>query len=297
MEKRTREILALILLVVLGLSVAFGMGWYILVGHNWNRAATHIDDLVGSMDGYTVIVYDGVVKDHKTSSREKASSSSSAASTSSGGNASAKAGEPAGSSPSSASASSTGTNDTGDLASEAAPSASAATAASSSSFAASASSSAGSSASSASSESSASGVDAQAVAESYRDKGAAVVVLGKDCMKRYEEPEILFKNGKRIGVFSFSDRYRLNYARIRADIRYLQDHSVDFIIAIVQDKSFLKGCLTGIDLLVLRRDAGIPETGEFKKSTFCVDSPFLDEVQAVIVSPSGVITSRTVKEL
>ena len=57
-----------------GISVLFccaaaavgAMGWYILVGHNWNQAATHIDDMVGSMDGYTVIVYEGVVKKPKT---------------------------------------------------------------------------------------------------------------------------------------------------------------------------------------------------------------------------------------
>jgi hypothetical protein len=30
------------------------------VGHSWNTAATTIDDAAGSLDGYTVIVYDGV---------------------------------------------------------------------------------------------------------------------------------------------------------------------------------------------------------------------------------------------
>lgn len=60
MEKRTREILALVMLVVLALAVAFAMGWYILIGHNWNIAAVHIDDYVGEMRGYTVIVYEGV---------------------------------------------------------------------------------------------------------------------------------------------------------------------------------------------------------------------------------------------
>ena len=34
--------------------------WYINVGHNWNTAATTIDDATGSMEGYTAIVFDGV---------------------------------------------------------------------------------------------------------------------------------------------------------------------------------------------------------------------------------------------
>ena len=67
MEKRKREILALGLLVLLAVSVAGAMAWYIMVGHNWNKAASHIDDLVGSMEGYTVIVYEGTLPVSKSS--------------------------------------------------------------------------------------------------------------------------------------------------------------------------------------------------------------------------------------
>ena len=293
MEKRTREIIALVLLVVLGLSAACAMGWYILVGHNWNRAATHIDDLVGSMDGYTVVVYDGVVKDHSSSTQAKTSGkSSSSASTSA-------TAQSAGSSTASAesttvSASSAAAEPT--VSASAAPAASSESSSSASADSAAASSSA-SSASGKSAEAETPVFDAEAVAENYREKGASVVALGKDCMTEYAEPEILYRNGKRIGVFAFSEKYKLHFAQFRANIRYLQSHSVDFIVAIAKDKAILKGRLDGINLLVLRRDAGIPETGEYKKSTFCADSPYIGEVQAIIVSPSGVITSRTVKEL
>ena len=277
MEKRTREIIALILLVVLGLSAACAMGWYILVGHNWNRAAIHIDDLVGSMDGYTVVVYDGVVKDHSSSMQAKTSGKSTSSSSAT------------------AAAQSAGSSSAAAAASDAAPASSAAP--TSSAAPASTASASASSASAKSAQAETPVFDAEAVADNYRDKGAAVVALGKDCMTSYAEPEILYRNGKRIGVFAFSDKYKLNYAQFRACIRYLQKHSVDSIVAIVKDKAFLKGRLDGIDLLVVRRDAGIPETGEYRKSAFCTDSPFIGEVQAVIVSPSGVITSRTIKEL
>ena len=82
MEKRKREILALCLLVVLGVIVAGAMAWYMLVGHSWNKAASHIDDLVGSMDGYTVIVYEGTLSRPKTSKGSSKMASSASASTS-----------------------------------------------------------------------------------------------------------------------------------------------------------------------------------------------------------------------
>ena len=59
MEKRKREIIALILLFVL-LAAGLGFfGWYLVTGHNWNVAATTIDDMTGSMDGYVVLLYEG----------------------------------------------------------------------------------------------------------------------------------------------------------------------------------------------------------------------------------------------
>lgn len=61
MQKRTREIIALVLLIVLGIGGISAMAWYMLVGHNWNAAATSIDDRIGRMDGYTVILCEGAV--------------------------------------------------------------------------------------------------------------------------------------------------------------------------------------------------------------------------------------------
>ena len=34
---------------------------YIILGHNWNYAASDIDDTFGDMDDYTVLVYDGTI--------------------------------------------------------------------------------------------------------------------------------------------------------------------------------------------------------------------------------------------
>ena len=260
MGKRTREIIALVMLIVLGLLAVGAMAWYLLVGHNWNQAATHIDDMVGSMDGYTVVVYDGVVKQPNAVDKAKKP----ALATGSGSSTSA-----------------------------AAPSASSASPSAASPSAASSSAAAGVSVNTPSSKH----LDAATIAQSYREKGASVVLFEQDAPALYDEPQILYRNGKRIGVFSFPGKYRLRYAKMRASIRYLQQHSVDFTIAVGKDKALLKGQLSGIDLLVLYRDAGIPESGEFIRSTFCVDSPYIGQTQAVIIAPSGVMTSRTIGEL
>lgn len=59
MQKRTREIVALVMLLVLATAGIVFMGWYIKAGHNWNMAATTIDDRFGKMDGYVVVLYKG----------------------------------------------------------------------------------------------------------------------------------------------------------------------------------------------------------------------------------------------
>lgn len=59
MQKRTREIIALVLLVMFGIAGIGAMTWYILLGHNWNEAASNIDDRIGNLEGYTVVLYEG----------------------------------------------------------------------------------------------------------------------------------------------------------------------------------------------------------------------------------------------
>ncbi len=59
MDKRKREILALVLLTALLIAGLGFFGWYISAGHKWNVAATTIDDVTGSMDGYVVLLYEG----------------------------------------------------------------------------------------------------------------------------------------------------------------------------------------------------------------------------------------------
>ena len=293
MDKRKREIIALVLLVLLGIVVASAMAWYILVGHNWNKAASHIDDFVGSMDGYTVIVYEGVVpqpKEKKSSASAASKASSLKSTTSASASASASESTPSVTSTSaSASASSSGPSSASDLSS-----------ASASAIMPSETSKASTSSVSASSGSASKGtraikVSLKKVVKSYRDKGASVVTLRLNDAKRYEDPFVVSKGGKRVGITTFQGKYR--YAPVRAKSALLKKAEADTTVLIADDASFKKGLLRDIDIVVLARDARINQDGRFYGSTFFVDSPYVGEVQAVIISPSGTIISKTITSL
>lgn len=56
-EKREKiALIVLLLLIFLGLSA---LGAYLVAGHSWNVAASNLDDTLGSMEGYTTIVFEG----------------------------------------------------------------------------------------------------------------------------------------------------------------------------------------------------------------------------------------------
>ena len=59
MNKRTREKVALVVFLLLAFGVAVAVLGYFSTGRTWNVAASVVDDTVGRMEGYTVLVYDG----------------------------------------------------------------------------------------------------------------------------------------------------------------------------------------------------------------------------------------------
>ena len=269
MEKRTREIIALVMLLILGIGVACAMAWYILVGHNWNQAATHIDDMVGSMDGYTVVLFDGVVKKPKNSTKEYQEESKT----------------PVAKSDAASTESSKADKSSSDVA----------VSASSPQAAPSSESSIGSG-SGLSTKRRVSTVSAKRLAASYEEKGASTIIVDMKSLWKYEEPMILKRSGKRIGIFSSAGQYRRHVTSVRAKVRYLQNHMVDFIIVLGDDRSMLTDKIIDANLLLLAKGGGLPGRGDYRGSLFCVDSPYIGEAQSVIISPSLVMTSRTVKE-
>lgn len=63
MENSVRERIALVIFVVLVALAGIVLTSYFATGRSWTVAATIVDDQVGSLEGYTALVYKGVVKE------------------------------------------------------------------------------------------------------------------------------------------------------------------------------------------------------------------------------------------
>ena len=61
MTKRTREIIAIVILVVLLFGATSVAAWYFSQSRHWNVAATNLDERLGGMEEYTIIAYDGIL--------------------------------------------------------------------------------------------------------------------------------------------------------------------------------------------------------------------------------------------
>ena len=236
MRKRTREILALVLLAALLVVGLSAMGYYIIVGHNWNVTASHIDDSIGQMDGYTVFVYEGTQP--SPAERERISDAQPMLDDGARG----------------ASVEDRESNWGGDP------------------------------------------VDIKDVAKSYRDKGAVVFTVSAGEPERYSDPFVVAKAGKRVGFMSAVKPLRKTVAR-RA-VRDLELAKAECIVAVTDDSTLCEPLVRGISIIVCDDDEQGPSPdGEWHDSTYCVGVPYIGEVGAVIMSPSGVLSTKTITEL
>lgn len=270
MQKRTREIAALVLLVLLAAGVVAAMAWYVLVGHGWNVAASNIDDRIGSMSGYKVIVYEGTLATGSASGAASPASPSSAAS--------------------SGAASSTDSSSAAFSASASSGDPSGASASSSSAAPSSASTRAG--ARGPSRDNAVTLADATA---SYLEKDATVFVLRPKDLGYYAEPFVVQKNGTRVGFVSVAKPARL--AQLRTAVRKLQLQGADFIVLLTDDRAVVDMEVAGVDVMVCTGKSALPDGGSYSAGKFCVGQAPVGSVQAILVAPSGVISSKVVSEL
>ena len=238
MQKRTREILAVLLLGLLVLAGVCAMGYYIFIGHNWNVAASNIDDSIGRMDGYTVVLYEGtrpleyeLEKDapFKFDTPRGIEAEEDAV-------INASLGIP-------------------DQSVEA---------------------------------------DMVGVVRSYRDKNANVFVVDAGDLARYSDPFVVAKNGMRMGFFSVGKATRRSAAR--ADAQNLAENEVNYTIALTNDPTLYRvaqeGLIGAVSIIVCDDKQGQFPNGRYCGSTFCVSTPHVGEVGAIIISPSGVLSSK-----
>lgn len=302
MSERSREKIALVVFALLVLFAGSCLVGYIVAGHSWNVAATNIDDTFGSLDGYTVIAYAG------TNSEDESSSASS--------------GKDEGFVGALKNASTAKRTDEDSLTTQTPDDDAADSAASE----ASSDGAADTSASKGSSESLADSKDAKnaearstetldqdraaslvkkvrsisksakrewvcvsQVQQSYVEKGATVFVLDTKNPGKYSEGLILKKDDHRFGVFSVEEPTTL--LNLKRQVASFEDSDVDFIVAIVSDKSLLKD-VQGIDIVISTTGDGLFSMGETKSGTFYVNAPAIGKVGATLISPNNVVSAK-----
>ena len=232
MQKRTREILALVLLGVLLLVGVGVMGYYILVGHNWNVTASNIDDSIGKMDGYTVFLYEGTRPSPAEAERISDAQPLLERGISKETRESNGGGEP---------------------------------------------------------------IDIADAVKSYQEKGATVFMLDVANMTRYSEPYVVGKNGKRVGLMSAMAPVRKT--EMRRAVIGLDRQEADCIVALTDDAEVCKPIVGGISIIVCDDPVEESPRDEYRGSSYCVGVPYVGEIQAVLMSPSGVLSSKTITEL
>lgn len=326
MEKTSREKIALIVFLILAIGMGCILFGYVFAGHSWNVTASNIDDAFGNMEGYTAIVYEGTIEEEESAAQSTASAASAAngsqASASSSENsqapsaasssdkqvASSQGGSSVNSaSPTSASAQGTGSVDQGvSTASEPAAAEGSAsegvvgesTAGEGVSATASPDGTLDSQASSAAPlaghKKEKEPVALSDVDALYQDKGANVISLHTADPSAYEEGTILKRGGKRYGIFSVTREY----SRILIDekVKYFTDQKVDYVIALCPEESYLKNA-ENIDIVITTADSTISSMGESRNGAFYVSTPKIGSVGAILISPSNVVSAKTISEL
>lgn len=287
MQKPSRERIALLFFAALAILSLCGLCAYIVAGHSWNVAASTIDDTVGEMEGYIVVVYPGTAEEEAASAQG------------------AKAGstDPATAAPSRASRGASGSE--GAAGSAGLPDDAASADADPSDGAdapaggAGASDDAAQTASegmvlfSSRTEDSRQTVDLDALRADYEAKGASVLFLDVADPARYEEGSIVKRGGKRIGIVSAGEGVtQLDVSRC---LQGFERASVDFTVVITPDR-WKVSRLAGKDVVICTDDEGIVAMGETKDGTFYVDAPPAGEAGVILISPSNVVSAKEVVE-
>lgn len=132
------------------------------------------------------------------------------------------------------------------------------------------------------------------VDELYQAKGANVISLHTADSSAYEEGTILKRGGKRYGIFSITRES----SRILIDekVKYFTDQKVDYVIALCPEESYLKNA-ENIDIVITTADSTISSMGESRNGAFYVSTPKIGSVGAILISPSNVVSAKTISEL
>lgn len=137
-------------------------------------------------------------------------------------------------------------------------------------------------------------VEVEDVKESYREKNSAVVTLDIIDFNKYTDGLILKKGNHRFGVFSVNNN--TSKVQVRQTVTYLENHDVDFILAITDDKTLLEKT-PSIDIVISTNQKNAISSDEALNNAFYVSVPNEGSVGVILISPSGVVSTKVLNEI
>lgn len=263
MEKRTREKIALVVFALLVIFAVAVLTSYFTTGRTWNVAASFVDDTVGSMEGYTAIVYKGVVEPQPEEKPKPPRDSETQPGADTPDASPVGEGEAAEGDRATGTASSLGL----DILSMLPP------------------------------------VGAEDdhrvfisdVRALYEQKGAEVLTIEVDDTDYYSTPRVCHVGGKRIGVFSV-DVYTTK-SWLSRYLRSFDEKDVDAVVCLTPRSNYLAS-YEGLDAVIVTSDAeGLSTSSKTVGSTLVVRSPQIDEAGVVLLTANNVASSRVIDAL
>lgn len=129
---------------------------------------------------------------------------------------------------------------------------------------------------------------------SYEEKGASVLTLDADDFAYYEDGLIIQCGSRRIGVFSV-DIYTLK-REMTEMVEYFESYDVDLIVVLTPYAAQVDD-IEGIDIAVTTLDEETLSSGESADGTFYVSVPEFGEVGVVYISPSNVVSAKSIDDV
>lgn len=273
MDKRVREKIALVFFVLLIIMTAALLFAYFTTGRNWNVAASYVDDQVGEMEDYTVLVYNGTVP--VTSEEDATTASNGASWASENANVGASGEDLSDGSqadlsndeeryaagPSTTlmdSAESDEILDLGILESEPPER-----------------------------------VYVSDIRNAYENKGASVLTLMTNDPDYYEEPTVLYAGERMFGVFSVD--YYATEARLKNIAKAFRDEGVETIVCIATSSSMLATPKYADVVIITSDEEGLTTSGRLVEGAFVAESPDTDSVGAVVITSTNISSARVIK--
>lgn len=130
----------------------------------------------------------------------------------------------------------------------------------------------------------------------YLEKEASVLTIDALNAGRYAEPGVFMLEGKRVGVFSVNEP--ISQTRLNVFKEFFAQKKADIVVCLTPLGSYLAS-FEGIDIVVVTTAAenAYSTIGSEKEGAFVVRAPELGSVGVVFITSNNVVSSKVVDEL